>query len=40
MNYMFDKVRPVVSHLEVCLPEKSLTSNNTGEDLKGPHRQF
>ena len=36
----FDKVRPVVSHLEVRLPKKPPTPNNIGEDLGGPQRQF
>ena len=30
----------MVSHLEVCLPEKSLTPKKIGETLKGPQRQF
>ena len=37
---IFDQVRPVLSHLEVCLPEKPITSNNIGESLKGPKRPF
>ena len=36
----FDQVRPVVSHLEVCLPKKPPTPNNNGEGLKGPQRQL
>ena len=35
----FYQVRPLVSHLEVHLPEKSLTPKNIGEDQKGPQRQ-
>ena len=34
----FDQFRPVVSHLEVRLPEKPPTPNNIGIVLKGPHR--
>ena len=30
----------MVSHLEVCLPNKPSTPNNTSEGLKFPHRQF
>ena len=33
--YIFDQVRPVVSHLEVRLPEKPLTPKSIGEVLKG-----
>ena len=40
MTYIFDQVRPVVSHLEVHLPKKSLTPKNIGECLSGPQRQF
>ena len=36
----FDQVRPVVSHLEVRLPKKTLTPNNIGEALGGLQRQF
>ena len=36
----FDQVRPVISHLEVCLPKKSPTPNNIGEGLSGPQRQL
>ena len=36
----FDQVRPVVSHLEVCLPKKPPTPNNIGDALGGPQRQF
>ena len=37
---IFDKVRPVVSHFEVHLLEKTLTPNDIGEALKGSHRKF
>ena len=36
----FDKVRPVVSHLEVCLPKKPTIPKNIDEGLKFPQRQF
>ena len=36
---IFDKVRPVVSNLEVIIPEKPLTPKNIGEALKNPQRQ-
>ena len=36
----FDKVVPVVSHLEVHLPNKPLTPRSTGEAIKGPRRKF
>ena len=36
----FDKVRPVISHIELSVPEKPLTPNNIDENLKIPHRQF
>ena len=36
----FDQVRPVVSHLEVRLPNKPPTPKNIGEDLGVPQRQF
>ena len=36
----FDQVRPVVSHLEFCLPEKPPTAKNIGEVLKVPRRQL
>ena len=36
----FDQVRPVVSHIEVCLPKKLPTPKNIGEDLSVPQRQF
>ena len=32
----FDQVRPVVTHTEVCLPDKPPNPNNIGECLKGP----
>ena len=37
---IFDQVRPVISHLEFCLPEKPLTPNKICESLKGPQRQL
>ena len=37
---IFDQVRPMVSHPEVCLLYKTLTSKNIGEAIKGPQRQF
>ena len=37
---IFDQVRPVVSHLEVCLPKKPPTQKNIGEALGGPQRKF
>ena len=40
IHYIFDQLRPVVSHIEVSLPEKLLTPKSIGEDLKGPKRQF
>ena len=36
----FDQVRPVVSHLEVIIPNKPLDPNGIGESLKGPQRQL
>ena len=36
----FDQVRPVVSHLEIRLPKKPPTPQNTGEALGGTQRQF
>ena len=36
----FDQVRPVVSHIEVCLPKISATPNNISEALGGLQRQF
>ena len=38
--YRFDQFRPVVSHIEVCLPKKPPTPKNIGEGLKGLQRQF
>ena len=37
---IFDQVRPVVSHLEVCITRKPPTPKNIGEGLKGPQRQL
>ena len=37
---MFDQVRPMVSHIEVSLPDKYLTTNNIGEALKDTQRQL
>ena len=37
---IFDQLRPLVSHLEVILPEKPLTPKNIGEDIKGPQTQL
>ena len=36
----FDQVRPVASHLEVCLPRKPPTPKNIDEGLSGTKRQF
>ena len=36
----FDKVRPLFSHLEVCLPKKHLTTNKIVRVLKGPQRKL
>ena len=33
---VFDQFRPLVSHLEIPLPEKPPTPNNNGGSLKGP----
>ena len=30
----------MVSHIEVSLPEKPITPNNIGEDIKSPHKQI
>ena len=38
IHYRFDQFRPVVSHIEVSLPEKPLTPDNIGEYLKGTQR--
>ena len=37
---IFDQVRLVISHLELCLPEKPTTPKDIGGDLKGPHIHF
>ena len=34
----FDKVRPVVSHIEFRIPEKLTIPKNIGEALKDPQR--
>ena len=34
----FDQFRPVVSHLDIHLPEKPPTLKNSVERLKGPHQ--
>ena len=36
----FDQVRPVVSHNEVCLPNKIPTPKNIGESLKFAQKKF
>ena len=36
----FDQDRPVVSNIEVTLPEKPLTQKNIGKSLKGHQRQW
>ena len=36
----FYHIRPVLSHLEVSLPEKTLKPNKIGEYFKGYHRKF
>ena len=36
----FDQVRPVVSHLEVCIQKKPPTPNNIGDALGHPQRQL
>ena len=36
----FYQFKPVVSHPEVSLPDKSPTPKNIGEGLKGPERQL
>ena len=33
---ILDQVRPMFSHLEVSLPDKTSTANNIDKDLKGP----
>ena len=37
---IFYQVRPVVSHLEICLPRKPTTPKNIDEGLNGPQRQL
>ena len=37
---IFYQVWPVVSHIEICLPENFKTPKNIGEALKGPKRKF
>ena len=36
----FAQVIPVVSHIDVSLPEKPTTPNNIGEAIKCPHKQI
>ena len=36
--YIFDQVRPVVSHPEVRLPENNIPPKKIGDAIKGPHR--
>ena len=36
----FDQVIPMVSHIEVSLPEKHITPNKIGEAIKGRHKQI
>ena len=40
INSIFDQVRPVVSHLEVRLPDKPLAPKKIVEAPNGPQRQF
>ena len=40
IHFIFDQVRPVVSHIEVRLLEKPLTSKKIDESLKGSQRQL
>ena len=35
--FKFDQVIPVVSHIEVSLPEKPIPPNKIGEAIKGTH---
>ena len=35
----FDQVIPMVSHIEVSLPEKNIDPNKIGEAIKGPHNK-
>ena len=37
---IFDQVRPVVSHIEACLPNKPPAPKNIGEGLRVPQRQL
>ena len=39
IRFICYKVRSVVSHIEVIVPEKPLTPKNIGEALNGPQRQ-
>ena len=40
IRYIFYQVRPVVSHLEFSIPEKTFSPNKIGGNLKGPHRKL
>ena len=40
IQYIFNQARPVLSHPEVCLSEKSSTPNNISEVLNFPQRYF
>ena len=40
IRYIYDQVRPVVSHIEVSLPNKPPTPDNIGEGLKVSQRQL
>ena len=40
IHFIFDQVRPIVSHIEVRLPKKPLTPKNICVSLKGLQRQF
>ena len=40
IHSVFNQVRHVVSHIEVCLPEKPLNPKIIGEFLTGPQRKF
>ena len=40
IRYIFDKVVPVVSHLEVLLPDKPFTPKKIGESIKGPQINY
>ena len=37
---IFDQGRPVVSHIEVCIPNEPPAPNNIGGGLKDPQRQL